>query len=95
MEVPQISFQPPEHVLVQKKSTCKTHGWKSFTGHCFVISWVSLRERQKRSKGETDGGKEKADNTDITRARNMPLRKAKTKRKKELLEYLMENSLEL
>lgn len=56
---------------------------------------LGVYEREtKRSKEKTDGGKEKANNTDITRARNMPLRKAKTKRGKELLESLMENRLE-
>lgn len=44
---------------------------------------LGVYEREtKRSKEETDGGKEKANNTDITRDRNMPLRKAKTKKEK-------------
>lgn len=64
--------------------------WPLFCGQ------LGVYEREtKRSKEETDGGEEKANNTDITRAGNVPLRKAKRKKKKELLECLMENRLEL
>ena len=58
---------------------------------------MGVYEREtKRSKEETDGGREKANNTDITRARNVPLRKAKRKGKKSFYtKCLMENRLEL
>jgi len=50
----------------------------------------------KRSKEETDGGREKANNTDITRARNAPPRKAKRKGKKSFYtKCLKKNRLEL